>query len=48
MKRSIILDAVGLHEFDEPREGALGMHHLKYLILLAVSAIPEQKGGDDV
>jgi len=39
MQPNVLLHAVHLYEFDEPRESALGVHHLEDGVVFEVSAI---------
>jgi hypothetical protein len=48
MQSRVLLHIICLHQFDESWEGAFGVHHLEYLVILAITPIVEQEGGDNV
>lgn len=48
MQPSVFLHTLRLHQFDQPSKSALGVHHLKYRIILAISPIVQEERGNYV
>lgn len=48
MQLWFLLNTLLLHQLNQPGKGALGMHHLKDLVIFAVPTVVQEKGSDYV